>query len=164
VTVLVVYASKHGGTAEIAETIGAVLRGAGLDAYVAPAASAPDPAGYGAVVLGSPIYAGSWLQEALDYAAAYGETIAGLPTWLFSSGPLGDPEPSAPEQPAELAHLTATLQPRWHTLFGGLLDPDRLEFGERMIMEAVKAEAGDYRNWDRIRAWAVEIGVELTSA
>ena len=78
VTVLVVYASKHGSTAEIAEAIGSTLQDEGFDAEILPAAEAGDPASYDAVILGSAIYAGSWLKEALDYAAVHAEAIRNL--------------------------------------------------------------------------------------
>jgi menaquinone-dependent protoporphyrinogen oxidase len=161
VTVLVVYASKHGSTAEIAEAIGATLRDSGFDVDVSAAADAPDPAAYDAVVLGSAIYAGSWMKDALDFATAHAGAIATRPSWLFSSGPLGEPEPMPEEQPAELPELIGSLRPRWHTLFAGRYDPERLGFGERMVMKAVKAEPGDYRNWDRIGAWTEEIAAAL---
>ena len=34
-------------------------------------------------------------------------------------------------------------------------------FGERMIIKAVKAPEGDFRDWDDIRAWAATIADEL---
>jgi menaquinone-dependent protoporphyrinogen IX oxidase len=54
--VLVVYATKHGATAEIAEKIGQVLRQAGLRTDVLPTDRVSDLAAYKAVVLGSAVY------------------------------------------------------------------------------------------------------------
>jgi menaquinone-dependent protoporphyrinogen oxidase len=162
VKVLVAYASKHGATAEIAEAIAEVLRSSGHDTDVAAAEIAPAPDGYEAVVLGSALYAGSWLEPATTYARTHADTIAGLPAWLFSSGPLGEPEPPLADQPAELDELARLLQPRWHTLFAGRYDPDVLGYGEQAIMTAVKAAPGDYRNWDRIRRWAGDVAAELS--
>jgi menaquinone-dependent protoporphyrinogen oxidase len=34
----------------------------------------------------------------------------------------------------------------------------RLGFGEKAIMVAVRAQEGDFRDWDAIAAWADEIG------
>jgi menaquinone-dependent protoporphyrinogen oxidase len=53
--VLVVYASKHSSTAEIAERIAAATRSAGCDAQARPAAEVDDLSGYAAVVLGSAV-------------------------------------------------------------------------------------------------------------
>jgi menaquinone-dependent protoporphyrinogen oxidase len=164
VRVLVGYASKHGGTAEIADAVGASLRQAGLEADVVPLGDVVEDVDYDAFVLGSALYAGSWLREALRFVDRHAETIADRPCWLFSSGPLGEPAELAEEQPAELGDLTARLRPRWHTVFPGRYDPDLVGFGEGMIMKAVKAEPGDYRDWETIGRWAREIAAELTTA
>jgi menaquinone-dependent protoporphyrinogen oxidase len=57
--VLVAYGSKHGMTAQIAERIGKVLRGEGVDAEVASADRANAPGGYRAVVLGAGVRSGA---------------------------------------------------------------------------------------------------------
>ena len=62
--VLVAYASKHSSTAEIAERIAAAMREAGRAAEVRPASEVDDLSGYGAVVLGSAVYAKRWQREA----------------------------------------------------------------------------------------------------
>ena len=41
------------------------------------------------------------------------------------------------------------------------LDRTKLGFGERMMVKAVKAPDGDFRDWNAISAWADEIGREL---
>ena len=51
--VQVVYASRHGGTAGIAQRIAEVLRNEGNDVVVADAADRPDPSGFDAYVIGS---------------------------------------------------------------------------------------------------------------
>jgi menaquinone-dependent protoporphyrinogen oxidase len=63
--VLVAYASKYGATAEIAQKIGDVLREAGLPVSVLSAENVRDVSSYDAVVLGSTVYAGNWLKEAV---------------------------------------------------------------------------------------------------
>ena len=66
--VLVVYASRMGSTKEIAEEVGAELAARGLVVDVLPCSSDPDPAGYGAVVIGSAIYIRRWDKSATAYA------------------------------------------------------------------------------------------------
>jgi menaquinone-dependent protoporphyrinogen oxidase len=46
-------------------------------------------------------------------------------------------------------------------MFFGDLDAGKLSFGERMMVKAVKAPEGDFRNWDAIRDWADGIALEL---
>ena len=95
-SVLIVHASRHGGTAGIAERIGEVLRTDGLEAVVVPAAELRDPASFDACVVGGGVYMGSWVKEGPEYLERFASTLAQRPVWLFSSGPL-----PAPEQPGK---------------------------------------------------------------
>jgi menaquinone-dependent protoporphyrinogen oxidase len=104
--ILVSAASRHGSTAETATRIAGSLR-AGLPADVVvdalPAAEVGDPTSYDAVVLGSAVYLGRWLDDARRLA----ERIAAQPprpVWLFSVGPIGDP-PKPDEDPAEVGDI-----------------------------------------------------------
>ena len=97
-TVLVAAASKYGATAEIAEAIGRALREGGVAADVRPVEQAGDLAGYAGVVLGSAVYVGRWLEPGRRFVDEHAEELAAKPTWLFSSGPVGDPpKPGAAE-------------------------------------------------------------------
>ncbi|MGA2820948.1 MAG: flavodoxin domain-containing protein [Anaerolineales bacterium] len=58
VHVLIAFAAKYGATADIAEKIGQVLRGAGCQADVVPADRVSDLSPCQAVVLGSAVYMG----------------------------------------------------------------------------------------------------------
>jgi menaquinone-dependent protoporphyrinogen oxidase len=87
--VLVAYATKYGGTKEIAEKIGQVLRGAGLQADVLPASRDIDLTTYTAVVLGSAVYIGGWRKEAAKFMQVNEKKLAERLIWLFSSGPTG---------------------------------------------------------------------------
>lgn len=160
-TVLVAYASKHGATAGIATAIADRLNELGEVATARSVEDVSDLEGVDAVVLGSAVYAGSWMKEATAFAERYRDTLAGLHVWLFSSGPLGDEIQDEEEQPKQLAELTETLSPREHRVFFGALDKGKLGFGERMIVKAVKAPEGDFRDWDQIREWAGRIASDL---
>lgn len=160
-TVLVAYATKHGSTREIAEAIATTLadRGIPSDAFVVDAVADVGP--YDAVVLGSAVYMGRWLKEATEFARRHRAALAERPVWLFSSGPLGTEVVDAEEQPRELAELREMLRPLEHRVFYGALARDALGFGERMVVKAVKAPEGDFRDWDEIQAWAAAIAGEL---
>ena len=160
---LVAVASKHGGTRGIAAAIAEELRGAGIDTDLRDAGEVTDLAGYDAVVLGSGIYAGNWLPEARGFAERHRAELAKLPVWLFSSGPLGAPDPKPHDDPKRLAAPMGGVEVRDHRVFAGELDPDELGLGERLIAKVVRAPEGDFRDWDAIRGWAREIAVELGS-
>jgi menaquinone-dependent protoporphyrinogen oxidase len=65
------------------------------------------------------------------------------------------------EQPKELEELRNRIRPREHRVFFGALDPDKLGFGERMVMKAVRAPTGDFRNWEDIHDWTEGIATSL---
>ena len=52
---------------------------------------------------------------------------------------------------------------RGHQMFFGALDAGKLSFGERMLVKALKAPEGDFRNWDEIACWAKDIARALSS-
>jgi menaquinone-dependent protoporphyrinogen oxidase len=159
--VLVAAASRHGATQEIAEAIGRTLNAEGVHASVAAIANAGDPAGYDAVVLGSAVYMGRWLDAATKFVESRGTALSARPTWLFSSGPIGDPpRPNEPEA-VDVADLVSKTQAKGHKLFAGKLDKGELGFGERAVMLAFRAAEGDYRDWEQVEAWARSIAGEL---
>src|SRR5690242_10999706 len=83
---LVIYASEHGSTREIAERICGRLRAAGLEADLRPVDQVTDLAGYGAFVIGSAIHNQAWLPQAAEFAQRHGQELTGRPVWLFSVG------------------------------------------------------------------------------
>jgi menaquinone-dependent protoporphyrinogen oxidase len=163
--VLVVVATKHGSTKEIAE---AVVRGladddtqeAPLTVVLQEAEHAPSPAGFDAVVVGSAVYAGRWREPARDWVSAHAAALRTRPVWLFSSGPIGSP-PFPPDEPHDVHPLSELIGARGHRSFPGRLDKDLLSFGERAMVTAMRAPLGDFRDWDEIRAWAEEVATQL---
>lgn len=158
--VMVSAASKHGATAEIAEVIGEVLGDRGLDTEVRPPDGIESIDGYDAFVIGSAVYAGHWLKEAVALIENHGSFLRNHPVWLFSSGPVGEP-PKPEEEPVDIAHLLDAIGAGEHRVFGGRLDRSRLGFAEKAIVMALRAPEGDFRDWDEIRAWAAGIAAKL---
>jgi menaquinone-dependent protoporphyrinogen oxidase len=105
-TVLVSAASRHGATAEIAEAVGRVLTEHGVAAEVLPIDDVTSVDRYEAVVLGSAVYMGHWLEPARRLVMSQASALARRPVWLFSSGPVGDP-PKPDEEPVDVATLVA---------------------------------------------------------
>ena len=89
--VLVAAASKYGATQEIADAIGRVLTERGLETVLRRVDDLVDVSEYESFVLGSAVYAGHWLEQARRFVEAHEDELADRPTWLFSSGPIGDP-------------------------------------------------------------------------
>ncbi len=163
--VLVAYASKYGATKEIAEKIGLVLQDAGHTVDVRPADKVTELAPYGAVVLGSAVYIGSWRKPAAKFLKENEKTLAGKKVWLFSSGPTGNGDPVELVQgwrfPKGLQPVADRVKPVDIALFQGAAFPEKLSAIGRFMMKQVKAPLGDFRDWDAITRWAGTIAATL---
>jgi menaquinone-dependent protoporphyrinogen oxidase len=153
-------ASRHGSTAEIAQRIATTLEAGGLETTVTAPDRVTSIAGYDAVILGSAIYMGHWLEPATAFARRWSTELGRMPVWAFSSGPLGDP-PMPPEPSPEVIELIQDLGPREHQIFSGDLDPAELGFTEKVVTRVVRAPKGDYRDWPTVEAWARRIAATL---
>jgi len=158
--VLICVASRHGATFEIAEEISATLVGAGYQTAVLPPDAVTSLEGYDAIILGSSVYVGHWMDSAIDLVERFSKEITSVPVWLFSSGPMGH-EPKPEDEPADVAALLAATRAREHRVFAGQVDRSRLGLGEKVLLSAIRAPEGDFRSWDEIRAWAGEIATAL---
>ncbi len=163
--ILVAYATKHGATAEIAEKVGQVLRQAGLRTDVLPAQRVDDLAPYKAVILGSAIYMGQWRKEAATFLRTNEKALTERPVWLFSSGPTGEGDPiqllKGWRLPKAQQPVADRIHPRDIAVFGGALNPNKMNLIEKWMIKNVKASLGDFRNWDAIDAWAKAISDAL---
>ena len=162
--VLVSVASRHDSTTGIGAAIAKTLRGAGIQIEVVPPEKVASLDGIDAVILGSGVYYGRWLAPALEFVDRHRAALETLPVWLFSSGPLGSPDPKPEGDPSGVPELAASLHAREHRVFAGSLDKRQLGLGERAIVRVVKAPSGDFRDWETIAAWAHVIAKELTEA
>ena len=164
--VLVTAASRHGATQEIAERLTEWLPDTdgglalGLSAVVQTADRAPDPSSFDAVLAGSAVYAGRWLEPAREYVGRHAAALRGRPVWLFSSGPIGQP-PFPPDEPHDARPLAEVIGARGHRVFPGRLDKELLSVGERAMVTAMRAPLGDFRDWPAVRRWAGEVTADL---
>ncbi|WP_116206193.1 flavodoxin domain-containing protein [Amycolatopsis circi] len=163
INVLVAHAGRHGGTREIAEVVGEELRAAGFAVDVRGAGEVDSVTEYAAVVVGSALYYARWRPEAVRLLERHTEALRARPVWLFHSGPCG---PGANltrvSLPARVTLLAAAIDAGRTETFGGRLDPALAD----SVLEKLMARgdrAGDFRDWDRIRAWARDIGRRVHS-
>jgi len=154
--VLVTAASRHGSTDEIATALIRVLADAGFEVDSRAPQEVTSVADYDAVVIGSAVYVGKWLEPAKQLIERMAAELRQRPVWLFSSGPLGDP-PKPEADPTDIPDLVAAANARGHKVFAGRLERDQLGLGERTVVKLVGAPYGDFRDWDVVRAWAAGI-------
>ena len=136
-------------------------------------------------MVGSGVYMGNWLNEALDFLRRNQEQLVARPTWRFSSGPLlgsSKEEQDAGAVTSALGSIdgrgaagvrssrrSAHGCTRDHRVFLGAFDPDDppRAMSERIVrmMPAAKRilPPGDFRDWAAIEAWARGIAAALPS-
>ena len=162
VRVLVVVASRHGATGEIGAAVASALTEEGIESEVQAPERVAGVDGFDAVIIGSGVYVGHWLEAAKGFINRHEAALRQRPVWLFSSGPLGDP-PAPIAEPIDVAPLVEITAARGHRIFAGRLAKDELGFGERALVKMVRAPYGDYRDWPEIAEWAHEIAGGLTA-
>ena len=149
-SVLVVYASKHGATRG---SPGASPRACERLAArpKCPVQDAGDLAVYDAFVIGSAAYEFHWRKEATEFVRRNQKVLAAGPVWLFSSGPLGTDPPTPGPGPAH--RYSAERDSRVHRgtapsrspRFFGALDPAKLTFAERSASQTPGRPRGSSR-------------------
>jgi menaquinone-dependent protoporphyrinogen oxidase len=153
---LVTVASKHGSTAALGQAVARGLRQHGFDVDVVAPDEVADVKPYDLVVIGSAVYAGRWMRAAKDLVQRHSAALRWRDVWLFSSGPLGNP-PVPAEEPVDATAMLTESGARGHVLLAGALDPDELRLAERLVVRAVKAPYGDFRDWTAVDRWVEQI-------
>jgi menaquinone-dependent protoporphyrinogen oxidase len=154
--VLVAYASGCGSTGEIAEAIGKALRAHGLDADVRPAKEVTDVSAYRAVVVGSAVRAGKPLPDAVRWVQRNQPALKGMSVAYFIGclAACEGTEKNAPLMEKYLDPLCALVPPVDKGFFAGAVDYHKLPLPLGLILKAMKAPEGDFRDWAAIDAWA----------
>ena len=160
--VLVAYASRHESTAEIATVIATELDRARCRADLQEVRLVDDLTSFDAAVIGSALYLARWDAAAVDLVRRERAALAAIPTWLFSSGPVGaGPATARPQrlpQPEDVAALAEEIGAH-STTFGGRVDPAVGDF--EMEILATAGLAGDWRDFRRIRSWARTVATDV---
>lgn len=156
--ILVAYATRTGGTAPIAETIATTLQAEGLHVDVELIRNVVDVRPYHAFILGSSVRAGSWLPEMIEFMKDNLSHLQNMPVAFFTVClTLADDTPQNRETVRKyLDPVRQLVNPVIEGYFAGKMDFSRLSLPVRMLVKAMKAPQGDFRDWDKIRQWALE--------
>jgi menaquinone-dependent protoporphyrinogen oxidase len=153
--VLIVYGSKRGGTAGLAEMIGDALVADGLSVDVRPARTRGSPLGFDAVIVAGALYAFRWHRDARRFARRHAKVLRGLPVWLVASGPLDDSARAGTLPPVRhVAKIMASIGARGQVTFGGRLEPDAKGFPASAMAKRV---SGDWRDPEQVREFAAVV-------
>ena len=126
--ILVVWASRHGATEEVAHTIAEELTAAGHTVTSVAATDAPNPDAYDAVVLGSAVYMAQWEDSMRRYVNTHHDELLARPLWAFSVGLSGVPTGGVVD-PVRVGPVLLKIQPREYHLRGPLAAPRTVAAG-----------------------------------
>ena len=163
-SILVGFATRTGSTQEVAETIAAALREGGLAVDCRPLKEVQTLEGYGAVVLGAPLYMFRWHKDAKRFLSRHHQALMARSVAVFALGPFHD---EAKEFQDARAHLDKELlkfpwfAPVAIEIFGGKFDPTKLSFPYNLIPALKQMPASDVRDWTAIRAWASDLAARF---
>ena len=147
--------------------IAAALRECGFAVDVQPARDVRSLEGYGAVVLGAPLFMFHWHKDVLQFLSRHQKALTQRTTAVFALGPTHDPHDeqewndSRDQLDKELAKYP------WFTpvaieIFGGRYDPAALRFPLNLL--AGKTPASDIRDMNAVRAWAGSLAAKFEPA
>jgi menaquinone-dependent protoporphyrinogen oxidase len=165
--VLVAYATAAGSTTGVAERIAETLRRSGADVVCRPAGPDIDPDDFDAFVVGSAVHNMAWLAPALEFLRRVADRDR--PVWCFSVGgvqPKGAVTRWMTDQELQKVAqaFPASLRPRAHTLFGGIIDMKGTPLWGRLFFRVTGGRPGDNRDWPAIEAWGGEVAHSLPTA
>ncbi len=159
--VLVTYASKYGSTGGIAEAIGRELCNPSVSTDVALIKNAVNLSSYRAVVIGSAIYMGKWMPEAVDFVKENKDYLRQVPVAYFLVC-MTLAQPTEKNRTKVLSYMDPLLEavpeikPIGIGTFAGALDYKNLSWLNKKIMKSKGSPEGDFRDWNAIRVWARE--------
>jgi len=166
---LIVYTSRAGATAGVAETVGEVLRESGAEVDVRRAKEVTDLSPYRAVVAGGAIYMGQWMKDTVKIIDRHRDALSKMPVAYFAVC-LTMKDDTEENRCTVAAYLDPVrekvpeVEPVSVGLFAGALDSSKLSFLFRAIIKKMDAPEGDFRDWEAIRAWAGELVPLMGSA
>jgi menaquinone-dependent protoporphyrinogen oxidase len=150
---LIVYATKHGSTKEVAEEIAATMSAGGTRVQLCEARAVRRPiTGRGLVVVGGPLYSGRLHRDVRRFLKRRKE-LAGLSVAVFAIGPRTDTEDAWHSSYAQLDRALTRftwLHPIAVTVFGGADPPGHVH------------PHRDLRDWPVIRQWAAHTANQVS--
>lgn len=157
--VLVAVGSKYGATREVAQAIVGVLRDKGFEVDFADACDVGSVRFYDAIIVGSAVYGGLWRRDAAALVRDNAVTLRGRDVWLFSVGMTQVTKPDQPlDEAEELAELAGAIE---HKRFGGTIQFEKLNVGEKALIKAINPPPGDFRDFEDVRDWAEQVALRL---
>jgi len=163
--ILVTYATRTRSTNEVADVIGEGLATRGFVVDVKPVKENPSLEGYHGAILGSAIRMGSWLPEMFEFVRKNQAQLNQMPTAIFTMHILnvGKDKASRAARNAYTTPVRKMITPVDEAFFAGSIDLAKLSFPDRILTRLMVGDdspkVGDFREWDKVRAWAKEVSM-----
>jgi menaquinone-dependent protoporphyrinogen oxidase len=159
--VLVTYASKYGSTGGVADAIGKELCSKDVTTDVALISNAGNIGSYQGVVIGSAIYMGKWMSEAVDFVKKNKDTLRQMPVAYFLvcmtlARPTEENRAKVLSYMDPILKAVPEIKPVSIGTFAGALDYNNLSWLNKKILKSKGTPEGDFRDWNSIHAWARE--------
>jgi menaquinone-dependent protoporphyrinogen oxidase len=157
--ILVAYVSEYGSTGGVAEAIGKELCSKGAKVDVSLMRNVKNLNSYQGVVVGSAIYRGKWMPEAVNFVKGNAELLSQIPVAYFMVC-MTMHKPTEENRHKALSFLDPVLQtipqvkPVDIVPFAGAMHYNNLSWLNKKIIQSKGVPEGDFRDWETIRAWA----------
>lgn len=160
--ILVTYATYYGSTADVAKAVGETLAGHGYSVDVLPVKEVNELSEYSAAIVGSAIRGGKIHNDILRFLEENETPLGKIPVAYFvCCMTMREDNPETRYQAegylAEVFNKISNVRPISIGFFGGVLEYKRMDWLARLVVKALRAPEGDYRNWDAIIHWSDDI-------
>lgn len=172
---LIVYGTRYGTAAEIAEEIGKVMENEGVEVDLIDSRGIKncDISPYNMVIVGSGIKIGKWTKGSLKFMENNRSALSNRKVAIFVTCGAANMEETIDEGQEkyldEVAEKYLSNKPVAMGLFGSVYDPNAnhglmYKLATKFIIKKGLDKQGidtskrlDYRDWDEIRAWALNL-------
>lgn len=151
--VLIVYSTRAGTTAHVANLLSTRFRKRGHEVAVASSSADPVPSGEDLFVVGSGILASHWNPEALRWLRRHKGDVEGRVA-LFNVC-LTAQDPSRRDEALGFnAEAVRIVEPVANQTFAGKYKPEKVGFVHRLLLRAMGHKSQDHLDPNAIAAWA----------
>ncbi len=156
--ILVTYASRYGGTKQIATYLAKVLELEGYKTQLKHVDDVVSISLYDFLVVGSGLYLGQWLEDAAEFLDSFSMNLGEKPVWLFSAGPSEElSQLKDSPVPSNLQPLLSYFSIKDAALFNTQVNAKELSFDDYLLLQRMQSLSLDASSWQKVKTWGLSI-------